>query len=579
MFPPFRTKLLRPRSRENTAPANTAKITGKYGKLRWGRSALPIIALLALAPGPHDPFATVRPKPSAAMRSGPFATVRTHDGLISGTTSPNSTVHIFRGIPFAAPPIGPLRWKAPQPVTPWKGIRKCDAFGPSPMQAKPVPFGVYTSEFLIPAQPISEDCLYLNVWTAATSPAERRPVLVFIYGGGFTSGGSACPIYDGEAMAGKGVVFVSINYRVGIFGFFCHPELSSESGRHASGDYGLMDQIAALKWVKQNIAAFGGDPSNVTIAGQSAGSMSVNCLVASPLAKGLFHRAIGESGANIVKGLFPGPTLQQAEQDGLQVAARLHAGDLSALRALPAEQLLQFNSGRGIVVDGYVLPEPIGKIFREQRYNKCDLLTGWNQDDWFLFGPPKTAAQFRQQLQQQFGAAADTALQCYPAPDDATALTSQENLVRDQLFAIQNYSWANLQSADRQHHVFVYRFRRRPPATGDFVKYGAFHTAEVPYAYDNLSFVNRPWQPVDHQLAETMSSYWANFARTGNPNGAGTPDGTGLPNSAGNPNSTGLPQWPSYNLPAGTTMILDENPHTATLPDKATLDFILRHMN
>src|SRR6185437_14119268 len=173
----------------------------------------------------------------------PFATVHTQAGLISGTTSKDGSVHIFRGIPFAAPPIGARRWRAPQPLTPWSGIRKCDAFGPSPMQPKPVPFGVYTSEFLIPAQPISEDCLYLNVWTAATNPADRRAVLVYIYGGGFVSGGSACPIYDGEAMAKKGVVFVSINYRVGIFGFFSHPGLTAESGHNASGNYGLLDQI------------------------------------------------------------------------------------------------------------------------------------------------------------------------------------------------------------------------------------------------------------------------------------------------------------------------------------------------
>jgi para-nitrobenzyl esterase len=506
----------------------------------------------------------------------PFTAVRTRDGLVSGTISKNGNVHIFRGIPFAAPPIGARRWRAPQPVTPWSGIRKCDSFGPSPMQAKPAPFGVYTSEFLIPVEPISEDCLYLNVWTAAARPAERRPVLVYIYGGGFVSGGSACAIYDGEAMANKGLIFVSINYRVGIFGFFSYPGLSAESGHNASGNYGLMDQIAALRWVKENIAAFGGDPANVTIAGQSAGSMSVSCLVASPLAKGLFKRAIGESVASVlnVPGYIQTPTLRQAEEQGSKIAAQLNASDLTALRAISADQLLRVAAPRGPIIDGYVLPETPGGLIAKHRYNLCDLLTGWNNDDWLLFGPAKNAAQFKQQLQQQFGARADSAQIFYPSTDDATALTAQEHLGRDMLVGIQNYTWANLQSdgsgspgigggpgleGNPGGAVFVYRFGRRPPATGDFVKYGAFHTAEVPYAYGNLAFFNRRFEPVDYQLSSTMSSYWANFARTGNPNGPG------------------LPLWPRYDKsPDARTMILDESPHSAPLPDKAALDFLLR---
>jgi para-nitrobenzyl esterase len=257
-----------------------------------------------------------------AQRVG-FNTVKTNTGMVSGSANTDGTVHIFKGIPFAAPPGGSLRWKEPQPVTPWAGVKQCTAFSASPMQARPDEFGVYTREFLIPYQPISEDCLYLNVWTNAKSPADKKPVLVYIYGGGFGSGGAACPIYDGEATAKKGVVFVVINYRVGIFGFFAHPELSKESGHNASGNYGLMDQLAALKWVKQNIKNFGGDPGNVTIAGQSAGSMSVNCLVASPLGKGLFQKAIAESGAMFISGPFGAPTLQQAEQNGLKLAQQL----------------------------------------------------------------------------------------------------------------------------------------------------------------------------------------------------------------------------------------------------------------
>ncbi|HXB09294.1 MAG TPA: carboxylesterase family protein, partial [Puia sp.] len=233
---------------------------------------------------------------------GGFDTVKVEGGLISGAVNQAGNIHVFKGVPFAAPPVGVLRWKAPQPVPSWTGVKSCVAFGPSPMQDAPVPFSMWSEEFLIRKEPIGEDCLYLNIWSGAAAPTEKRPVLLWIYGGGFGSGGANVPIYDGEAMAKKGVVFVSINYRVGIFGFFAHPALTRESGHGASGNYGLLDQIAALKWVRKNIAAFGGDPANVTIAGQSAGSISVNCLVASPLASGLFQRAIGESGASFTNG-------------------------------------------------------------------------------------------------------------------------------------------------------------------------------------------------------------------------------------------------------------------------------------
>src|ERR1700761_368190 len=247
------------------------------------------------------------------LKPMPLVEVRTEAGLVSGVTNSTGDVTAYKGIPFAAPPVGDLRWKAPQPVKHWDGVRKCDAFGPSPMQPKPTPFMVYTSEFLIPESPISEDCLYLNVWTNAKSSSDKKAVFVWIYGGGFGSGGSACPIYDGEAMAKKGVIVVTINYRVGVFGFLAHPELTKESPDKASGNYGLLDQIAALKWVQKNIAAFGGDPDRVTIAGQSAGSMSVNCLMASPLAKGLFQKVIGESGAMVAGA---GMSLLDAENAG-----------------------------------------------------------------------------------------------------------------------------------------------------------------------------------------------------------------------------------------------------------------------
>src|SRR5450432_2348179 len=290
--------------------------------------------------------------------SNPFDTVKTNAGLISGTTNTDGDIHIFKGVPFAAPPVGHLRWQKPQPVKPWDAVRKCDAFGASPVQVKPVPFSMWSKEFLIPDEPISEDCLYLNVWTGAKQQQEKRPVIVWIYGGGFSSGGSGCPIYDGEAMAKKGIVFVSINYRVGIFGFLSHPELTSESGGHASGNYCFLDQIAGIRWVQNNITAFGGDPDNITIAGQSAGSMSVNYLVASPLCKGLFRRAIAESGASFVSSpIRKTLKLTQAEAAGLQFMQSCNAKSIGELRKTPAEELLKKQFAGGPIIDGYVLPQ------------------------------------------------------------------------------------------------------------------------------------------------------------------------------------------------------------------------------
>lgn len=485
-------------------------------------------------------------------------TVQTEAGLVSGIKNQAEEITIFKGIPFAAPPVGELRWKAPQPTEPWSGVRAADAFGPSPMQGEPAPFSMWSEEFLIPKEPIDEDCLYLNVWTGASDATEKRPVLVWIYGGGFASGGSGVPIYDGEAMAEKGIVFVSINYRVGIFGFFAHPELTQESEYNVSGNYGLMDQIAALQWVQDNIAAFGGDPENVTIAGQSAGSMSVNCLVASPLAKGLFQKAIAQSGASFSR---RSASLEQAEQEGKRIAKDLNASSLADLRELPADTLLKNPSGlRGPIVDGYVLPDHISDIFAEGQQNKVALLTGWNQDEGLTFGSIKNAAEFRQQAEEQYGADADQFLQFYPANNDSVAADSQLALGRDMIFGVQNYTWANVQSEQEYASVYVYRFARKVPATGEYVKYGAFHTGEVPYAYDNLKFVDRPWEPVDRELANTMSSYWANFIRTGDPNGKD------------------VPQWPAYTSQNKEIMVLGKETEAEPLPDKAALDFLYSNM-
>ena len=487
-----------------------------------------------------------------------FEKVKIESGWISGGANPSGDVHIFKGIPFAAPPVGPLRWKSPQPVAPWSGVRACSQFGPSPMQGKPAPFLMWTEEYLIPEKEISEDCLYLNVWTAARTPRERRPVLVYIYGGGFGSGGGNVPIYDGEAIAKKGVVYLTINYRVGIFGFFSHPELSHESGNQASGNYGLMDQIAALKWVKANISAFGGDPDNVTIAGQSAGSMSVNCLVASPLANGLFEKAIGESGGEFGR---ENASLAAVEAEGQKVAQKIGATSLDALRALPADEVMKKGQGNWRpVVDGYLLPESVADIFLQKKSNPVALLTGWNEDEGFVFGPRKKAADYRQDVIKQYGSDADSVLRYYPADNDSVAGVSQVRLSRDMIFGRQNYAWA-VTASRLGEKVFVYRFTRQPPTAPGGTKWGAFHTAEVPYAYDNLKFVKRPFEPVDYVLSDQMSSYWVNFARSGDPNGVG------------------LPQWAPFDRDGGKIMFFGNQLTSGNLSDRAALEFQYRKMN
>lgn len=483
--------------------------------------------------------------------------VKTNTGFVSGSINADGNIDIFKGIPFAAPPVGDLRWKAPQPMPRWSGIKKCVAFGASPMQGIPKPFMMWSEEYLIPKEPISEDCLYLNIWTSSFSA--KKPVLVWIYGGGFTSGGSAAPIYDGEAMAKKGIVFVSFNYRVGIFGFFAHPDLTKESPDHSSGNYGLLEEVTALKWVKQNITAFGGDPNNVTIAGQSAGSMSVNCLVASPLAKGLFNKAIAESGASFLNGDLGNTTLQIAEQEGVKMASSLHVNSIEDLRKLPSADLMKEQAMSRPVIDGYVLPQPIAEIFASNKENEVTLLTGWNQDEGFVFGRPKNVDEFKKQMTQKYGSDADAYLKYYPATNDSIAAVSQTFLSRDMIFSVQNYTWANVASAQGRK-VYLYRFTRKLPATNESQKFGAFHTGEVPYAYDNLKFVNRPWEKTDYNLAQTMSGFWINFIKKGNPNGAH------------------LPEWKAYNTKSKEVMVLGETQYSQPMKDYKQLDFLYGKM-
>lgn len=462
--------------------------------------------------------------------------VKVQSGVISGKASDDQSVKIFMGVPFAAPPIGELRWKAPQPVVPWEGVRACVTPPASAMQAPPKPYMCWSKEFMAPESPLSEDCLYLNVWTTAKTVQDKLPVMVWIHGGAFTGGSGTVPLYNGEAMSRKGVVFVTINYRLGIFGFLAHPELSAESDLKTSGNYGILDQIAALKWVKESISAFGGDPNNVTIAGQSAGSFSVNMLVVSPMAKGLFHKAIAQSGGMFGKELMLGQTLEAAEDVGKKLTEKMKVASIADLRAIPADSLLKIPGRFGLVVDHVVIP-PVYETFAAGKQNDVSLITGWNSDDGVSFGPPAKAAQFQENAKKQYGEKAESFLKLFPAKTDEEAGKSQK-LGTQLFFGWNNYAWARLQSTKGTGKAYLYYFKRVPPGEPN---YGAFHSAEFGYALHTLKFWDRPFTDVDFKLEEAMSSYWVNFAKTGDPNGEG------------------LPVWPAFN---------DNNPEIIELGDE-----------
>jgi para-nitrobenzyl esterase len=451
-------------------------------------------------------------------------------------------VHAYLGIPYAAPPVGENRWRAPQPLSPWKGVRDAERFSPSCIQGPNTPFGPWTSEFLL-LGPVSEDCLYLNVWTAAKA-GERRPVLVYLYGGGFSSGSGDVPVYDGAPLAEKGLVVVNMNYRVGALGFLAHPELTKENG--ASGNYGLLDQVAALRWVHDNIAAFGGDPRRVTLAGQSAGAISVFLQTASPMATGLFQRAVIESGPGGLAAMGVGGAratarpLADAEKDGAAYAERLGAHSLAELRALPATTFIGGPVRFGPVVDGRFLAENPAAAFAAGRQNDVPTITGLNADEGSAFpGYRKvTAESFRKQVEQRFGARAARMLAAYPASTDEEAQRSAIESARDAGVAGVELL---LDERARTAHTpsFAYYFDRVIPWP-EHPEFGAFHTSEVPYVFGTLDVLKRPWTDVDRRLSQQMMSYWINFAATGDPNGPG------------------LPRWPAYETANPTVLRLGE---------------------
>lgn len=482
-------------------------------------------------------------------------------GKIEGVYNADETVRSFKGIPYAAPPLGDLRWQAPQAVQAWEGIRAASDFGPSPIQNKPEPFYCWTEEFIAQPEPLDEDCLHLNVWSSAASAKDRLPVFVWIYGGGLSSGSSNCDIYDGEEMAKQGVIFVSLNYRVGVLGFMAHPELSAEADSKTSGNYGFLDQIAALEWVQRNINAFGGDPGNVTIAGQSAGAFSVNALIASPLAKGLFHKAILQSGGLLSN--RPQQNLKTAEQAGARFMEVAGASSIADLRKMPAAQIQAISNepavGRfGVTLDGHVLPEDLMGHFEQGLHHQVPMLAGWVTGDGSFLGQTQmTVAEYEEEAEILYGEDAAEYLQIFPATtvEEVQEMKSQLTLIG--FAGMTPHLLAGFNSAP----IYVYEFGHVPPDKPDFPNYGAFHTSEVPFALHTLHTWQRPWRDVDREIEKTMSAYWVNFAKTANPNGAD------------------LPEWKAYDKAEGQILRIQEPVASQAAYMKAAFDFLEAHQD
>ena len=500
--------------------------------------------LLSFSVGLIATFAMVLSQPgtmaSAAQTDSTANRVHTANGVVQGKTL-ESGIHVFRGIPYAAPPVRDLRWQPPQPVEDWEGVRPADRFAPQCMQRR------VFDDMMFRNSGVSEDCLYLNVWTPSTSPDGSLPVLVYYFGGGFIAGDGSEFRYDGESLAERGIVVVTMSYRLGIFGFFAHPELSTESPHHASGNYALMDQTAVLRWVKDNIAGFGGDPSRVTIAGESAGSISVSAQMASPLARGLFAGAIGESGSLL--GALPPVPLAEAEAEGGKFAEDIGATSLAELRQISAMALLQAASGPGVprfssTIDGYFFPKSPAEIYAGGRQAHVPLLVGWNSEEmnaqFILRGKEPTPENFAQAVRDLYDGDADEILKLYPANTSDEAIQSATDLASDRFIGFSTWRWFDAQRRTGDAPVYRYFYAHpRPPmkavprgATrggpqGDLppAPRGAVHSAEIEYAMGNLA--TNPvyaWTRDDFKVSETMEGFFANFIKTGNPNGPGLPE-------------------------------------------------------
>ena len=491
----------------------------------------------------------------AVLSVGAWAgtTARVEQGVLQGTQEGNLTV--YRGVPFATPPVGDLRWRAPQPAASWQGVRLADKFAPQCVQGG---FGPPDAN----GPKTSEDCLYLNIWTPAKSPSAKVPVLVWIYGGGFNAGGTSVPTYSGEVLARKGVVLVSIAYRVGPLGFLAHPELSAESSHHVSGNYGLLDMIAALEWVRKNIGAFGGDPNKVTIFGESAGGIAVSMLCASPLANGLFDRAISESGGSFGPPRpagAPGENMRPlaiAEKNGLEFAMNAGAGSIADLRKIPAEKLL--GAARGLAwpnIDGWVIPTDQYTMYSNRQFNDVPVLIGYNSDEGASFSHDPSPRAYIEGVRRRYGPFADSLLKAYPVGETTVPKTARD-LTRDAAFGWQTWIWAKLQSRLGKSKVYYYYFDQHPqaPANSPQPDLGAPHGREVAYVFGHLNeWKDEQPTPEDHAISDAMATYWTNFAKYGNPNGKG------------------MPKWPAFSEGTPELMYFAGTSHTGPVPNEPGL--------
>ena len=497
-----------------------------------------------------------------------YEQLKTADGVLEGVISADGKVRTFKGIPFAAPPVGPLRWKAPQPPAAWTGVRKASEYGARCMQGS-----IYSDMIFHDSGP-SEDCLYLNLWMPANPTVAKLPVMVWIYGGGYQAGASSEPRQDAGNLSKKGVLVVSMNYRLGIFGFFSHAELARESGRDSSGNYGLLDQLAALQWVRKNIATFGGDPDNVTIFGESAGSFSVSALVASPLAKGLFQRAIGESGAYLSSASLPlKPHAETEKADAGFAKSALGTDSLRELRAKSADEVLQAALKEKQIrfapnIDGYFLPEDVTAIYAKGQESAVPLLAGWNLDEAnsraVLERDAPTAANFRKHLESLYGANADQMARLYAGSSDAEVKRAAQDLASDRFIAFSTWKWLEMHAKTAKVPVYRYEFDETlplAPGAPEGAEATAPHASEIEFVFQVLSSRALPWRPEDRKVSELMGTYWTNFAKTGDPN------------------SGGVPRWPMYTEGGYPVMHLAAESHAAPDQHRARylfLDSLLR---
>lgn len=477
-------------------------------------------------------------QPEPGNRHFPVQT-RTASGVIEGRYEVQTGVQRYLGVPFAQPPVGELRWKAPQPLAPWSGVRDATQFGPSPVQDVVFPDIVFRSDGM------SEDCLYLNVWTPARSDSKGLPVLLYFYGGGFVAGDGSEARYDGASMAAKGIVVVTANYRLNVFGSLAHPELSAEAPYHASGNYGFLDQNAALRWVRDNIAAFGGDPQRITIGGESAGSLSVSAHMASPLSRDLIAGAIGESGSMINTSLSAVP-LAEAERQGAEFAQSAGELTLDQLRAMSTREIFEIYKaskrwGFPAVIDGHFLPQDVSKIFSAGEQAKVPLLVGWNSAEIpglaFMQAATYSKDNYLERLKQAYPDNFETALKLYPASTPEELERSATDLASDRFLAYSTWKWFDLHRRNSDEPTYRYLYDRIPPQPAPAPSrpgeqtmppmklIGAPHACEIPYCLGNLDLVDHiPWTEEDYAVSAMMQPAFANFIKTGNPNGPGVPD-------------------------------------------------------